>query len=124
MSEVRVNCWFDEHSGAHVVAKNDFDAQRLRADTAEAELESEDFPPCDYCGTVPDYHPWHGAGLINGKESPHIHACTECRHKLPAPVAVVLPERCTNAGFGRLDEYRQGWNACLDATAALNGERK
>lgn len=45
----------------------------------------ESYPPCDYCGTVPDYHPWHGSGLINGEESPHIHACNECRAKLPAP---------------------------------------
>jgi hypothetical protein len=42
----------------------------------------------------------------------------------PAPVSFVLPDRCIGAGFGRLDEYRQGWNACLDATAALNEERK
>lgn len=45
----------------------------------------DSYPPCDYCGTVPDYHPWHGSGMINGQESPHIHACNECRAKLPAP---------------------------------------
>lgn len=72
----------------------------LRADTQSGYLQAvqalqnwanqsapaeESYPPCDYCGTVPDYHPWHGSGLINGEESPHIHACNECRAKLPAP---------------------------------------
>lgn len=45
----------------------------------------DSYPPCDYCGTVPDYHPWHGLGMIKGQESPHIHACNDCRGKLPAP---------------------------------------
>lgn len=43
----------------------------------------------------------------------------------PAPVAVVLPERMTwssaitDTSRGTVD----GWNACLDATAALNGDK-
>ena len=44
---------------------------------------AEDYPACDYCGCIPDHHPWHGSGFINGAESPHIHACNDCRHLLP-----------------------------------------
>lgn len=36
----KVNSWFDEYSCRHVVAKSDFDAQRLCADTAEAERDN------------------------------------------------------------------------------------
>ena len=39
----------------------------------------------------------------------------------PAPVAVVLPERIAFTSQGTFD---QGWNACLDATEALNGLAK
>lgn len=46
-------------------------------------LDDEQFPPCDFCGLIPDYHPWHGSGCLNGEENPHIHACNSCRHKLP-----------------------------------------
>lgn len=46
----------------------------------------EKYPPCDYCGMVPDYHPWHGSGMLRGVESRHIHACHACRAKLPAHV--------------------------------------
>ena len=48
----------------------------------------------------------------------------------PAPVAVVLPERAQPKSWNKADiascdmSYIDGWNACLDATAALNGERK
>lgn len=38
---------------------------------------------CDYCGKTLDYMPWHGSGLLNGQMSRHIHACDECRDKLP-----------------------------------------
>lgn len=42
----------------------------------------------------------------------------------PAPVAVMLPERKSDSGR-EWDSHHtaevQGWNACLDATAALNG---
>ena len=48
------------------------------------DAEPEGYPPCDYCGIVPAYHPWHGSGLLAGVENPHIHACNECRHLLPA----------------------------------------
>jgi len=91
---------FDIH-GEQMVMAYDFDRvtaernalqQRLNAaDQRIDDLErgpSEEFPPCDYCGIVPDYHPWHGAGLINDAESPHIHACSDCRHKLPSSISV------------------------------------
>ena len=41
------------------------------------------YPPCDYCGIVPDHHPWHGSGLLSGVENRHIHACDACRGRLP-----------------------------------------
>ncbi len=54
------------------------------AASATPEQEDRGYPPCDYCGTVPDYHPWHGSGMLNGAISKHIHACDQCRCKLPA----------------------------------------
>ena len=103
------------------------DAERMEPFPLYAEQpepESE-YPPCDYCGTVPSYHPWHGAGLINGKESPHIHACTECRNKLPAPLAVVMPERMKVEPFTTIDRgsksYKAGYNAAISEVAKLNG---
>ena len=60
----------------------------------------EEFPNCDYCGIIPDYHPWHGSGVINGTESPHIHACNECRHKLPAPISAYTAVDMTTAAAG------------------------
>lgn len=62
-----------------------------------APAQDEQYPPCDFCGVIPDHHPWHGSGLFNGVDSPHIHACNGCRHLLPVnpaqteqqPVAVV-----------------------------------
>lgn len=52
---------------------------------ADQQPEPDQYPPCDYCGVIPDYEPWHGSGVFNGEDSPHIHACNDCRHKLPAP---------------------------------------
>ncbi|WP_454241937.1 hypothetical protein [Pseudomonas sp. HLS-6 TE3448] len=45
--------------------------------------EPSSYPPCDYCGVTPDYHPWHGSGLLSGVENRHIHACDACRGRLP-----------------------------------------
>lgn len=98
---------------------------------AQPQGEPDDYPACDYCGVVPSYHPWHGSGLINGLENRHIHACDDCRGKLPAhpgqpPAAVVLPERMPTGNnvegeHNRLSPgVREGWNACLDAVARLN----
>lgn len=43
----------------------------------------------------------------------------------PAPVAVVLPERkpVTAGLLSESNTHNQGWNACLDATAALNEKK-
>ncbi|WP_430316949.1 hypothetical protein [Pseudomonas sp. p1(2021b)] len=48
-----------------------------------AEQHQGEYPPCDYCGVIPDYHPWHGSGLLHGVENRHIHACDQCRGLLP-----------------------------------------
>ncbi|MCK5502565.1 MAG: hypothetical protein KAI82_15115 [Tritonibacter mobilis] len=65
----------------------------LAAAPAPAERVSQnDWPKCDYCGEVPDCHPWHGSGMFNLVDNPHIHACTDCRHLLPAPVERVEQE--------------------------------
>ncbi|WP_017903551.1 hypothetical protein [Pseudomonas asplenii] len=56
----------------------------LDAPAAQHQGEPVSYPPCDYCGIVPDYHPWHGSGLLGGVENRHIHACDGCRNKLPA----------------------------------------
>lgn len=42
----------------------------------------------------------------------------------PAPVAVVLPERKTFSPPSYRDGHADGWNSCLDATAALNEGRQ
>lgn len=62
---------------------------QMPAPQAEQAVEEEpdDYPECDYCGAVPDHHPWHGSGMLEGVESRHIHACDQCRVKLPAPPA-------------------------------------
>lgn len=59
-------------------------AESVFQQTAEQRQDGHGtYPPCDYCGFTPDYHPWHGSGLLNGIESRHIHACDGCRGKLP-----------------------------------------
>lgn len=49
---------------------------------------------CDYCNAETQ-DPWHGSGMLNGAESRHIHACSQCRNLLPTTKAqcVVMPER-------------------------------
>ena len=54
--------------------------------------EPASYPPCDYCGTVPSYHPWHGSGMLNGVENRHIHACDGCRGQLPSHPGQPHPE--------------------------------
>ncbi|MPS98249.1 MAG: hypothetical protein E2581_07085 [Pseudomonas sp.] len=54
--------------------------------------DPDGYPPCDYCGITPDYHPWHGSGMINGFENRHIHACDGCRGKLPSHPGQPHPE--------------------------------
>lgn len=54
--------------------------------------EPDSYPPCDYCGITPDYHPWHGSGMLNGVENRHIHACDGCRGQLPLHPGQPHPE--------------------------------
>ncbi|MEE1917975.1 hypothetical protein V0R52_16425 [Pseudomonas asiatica] len=54
--------------------------------------DPDGYPPCDYCGITPDYHPWHGSGMINGFENRHIHACDGCRGQLPSHPGQPHPE--------------------------------
>ncbi|ROQ53608.1 MULTISPECIES: hypothetical protein [Pseudomonas] len=65
---------------------------------AQHQGEAEGYPPCDYCGLTPSYHPWHGSGLLEGVENRHIHACNKCRGKLPThqvePVASIPDGYC------------------------------
>lgn len=61
---------------------------KWQAARQQAPAETKDsYPPCDYCGCIPDHHPWHGSGTFKGVDSPHIHACNECRKKLPGQQA-------------------------------------
>ncbi|WP_312964521.1 hypothetical protein [Stutzerimonas kunmingensis] len=57
-----------------------------------AAAQDDQYPPCDYCGVIPDHHPWHGSGMFNGEDSPHIHACNDCRHLLPTRPAQTAPQ--------------------------------
>ncbi|MGV8567639.1 MAG: hypothetical protein ACWA7E_06370 [Pseudomonas asiatica] len=86
----------------------------------------DSYPPCDYCGITPDYHPWHGSGMFDGVENRHIHACDACRGRLPLhpgqyqgePVA--LPPRQDDDHFSeKLRDKADGWNACLDEITKL-----
>ncbi|WP_409287489.1 hypothetical protein [Pseudomonas guariconensis] len=105
-------------------------AQLLRQFKSLSILEHQGgYPACDYCGTVPDYHPWHGSGMLKGVENRHIHACEGCRGRLPSnpgqyqsePVALPARKRETlDGGNGyRGLGYAEGWNACLDEIAKL-----
>lgn len=59
------------------------DIDKALAKQATAPVQDEQYPPCDFCGVIPDHHPWHGSGMFKGEDSPHIHACNDCRHLLP-----------------------------------------
>ncbi|TVT66058.1 MAG: hypothetical protein FHK79_18210 [Pseudomonas sp.] len=59
-------------------------AHELNAHAEPAPAQDEQYPPCDFCGVIPDHHPWHGSGMFKGFDSPHIHACNDCRHLLPS----------------------------------------
>lgn len=88
--------WTNSHGAVTAVME---DGTRLGLRPAEFEVESwhylaaepapqhqaeaDSYPPCDYCGITPDYHPWHGSGMINGVENRYIHACDGCRGELP-----------------------------------------
>ena len=66
-----------------------------------APAQDDQSPPCDYCGVIPDHHPWHGSGMFNGEDSPHIHACNDCRHLLPASPAQAEHQHSDDAAVDR-----------------------
>lgn len=76
-------------------------------------LENNTPLTCDICHVVVT-DPWHGSGVLNGKVSKHIHACDDCRDKLPA------------AGFryvwlDTMKGFSQSWNS-LAPTGPLSLE--
>ena len=77
------------------------------AEVAEpAPAQDDQYPPCDYCGVIPDHHPWHGSGMFNGEDSPHIHACNDCRHLLPTRPAQTEQQpvaHVAGAGYSGID---------------------
>ena len=83
-----VRCYHD--MSAELIAP-ELLANLLAALSAQQSAQDDEYPPCDYCGAVPDYHPWHGSGALNSAENPHIHACNECRHLLPSAQGVSVP---------------------------------
>lgn len=80
------------HEMAHAQAR-----QHLRIGVAQIAGQAPapqpaSYPPCDYCGTVPSFHLWHGSGMLNGVENRHIHACDGCRGQLPSHPGQPHPE--------------------------------
>lgn len=97
--------------------------------------QAEQYPPCDFCGVIPDHHPWHGSGMFKGADSPHIHACNGCRHLLPAPDVSALVEALVwyseqVLGCRKVTSEGEQYRAALDsdggarARAALAARRK
>ncbi len=84
------------------------------AEAAEpAPAQDEQYPPCDYCGVIPDHHPWHGSGMFNGEDSPHIHACNDCRHLLPASPAQAEQQPFAYADPSDLNRMEKHGHACM-----------
>lgn len=73
-----------------------------QAAVEQAPAQDDQYPPCDYCGVIPDHHPWHGSGMFNGEDSPHIHACNDCRHLLPT-----RPAQTEQQPVGRVLTYEE-----------------
>lgn len=105
-----------------------------QAAVEQATEQDDQYPPCDYCGVIPDHHPWHGSGMFNGEDSPHIHACNDCRHLLPASPAqteqqpVAWARQCdlteTREKFARLQPYRRpGYDVPLYAAPIAQPEQ-
>ena len=65
-----------------------------------SEAKAQVYEPlvCDYCNAETQ-DPWHGSGMLNGVESRHIHACSQCRNLLPTTKAqgVVMPAELDRA---------------------------
>ncbi|MGF6695020.1 hypothetical protein M2318_005115 [Metapseudomonas resinovorans] len=54
--------------------------------------EIEDEPLiCDFCQCELK-NPWHGSGVVGGKERRHLHACDGCRDQLPDRAAISAPQ--------------------------------
>ena len=68
-------------------------------------VQDEQYPPCDFCGVIPDHHPWHGCGMFKGVDSPHIHACNDCRHLLPSRTAQTEHQPAPNAPTFHLGDH-------------------
>jgi hypothetical protein len=90
-----------------------------------AELESARGEPVGEVGSMPGTSGFTMAAF----KADEVPIGTKLFTTPPAPGAVVLPERKPdiNRSFEGTDAEWYGniaWNACLDATAALNGERK
>lgn len=60
--------------------------------------------------------------LLQSTVAQYLDRITELESGRGEPVAVVLPERQerTTIPYDSVNDYADGWNACLDATAALN----
>ena len=89
--------------------------------SAQQSAQDDEYPPCDYCGVVPDCHPWHGSGAFRGVENPHIHACNDCRHLLPtaqsAPERVSVPRERIQIALEAVqnameDAYNNAYQEC------------
>lgn len=80
-------CWYDYkelETGIDYHDLPEFEPlEEHKVERVEA-AQDEQYPPCDFCGVIPDHHPWHGSGMFKGIDSPHIHACNDCRHLLPS----------------------------------------
>ncbi|MDV5861341.1 Lar family restriction alleviation protein [Pseudomonas mendocina] len=91
---------------------------------AQQSAQDDEYPPCDYCGVVPDYHPWHGSGAFLDVENPHIHACNDCRHLLPtaqsAPERVSVPVELLE----RLETWVTDDCSALEELRALLAQRE
>ena len=68
------------------------------APVSEAKAQVYEPLVCDYCNAETQ-DPWHGSGMLNGVESRHIHACSQCRNLLPTTKAqgVVMPAELDRA---------------------------
>ncbi|MCY1346668.1 hypothetical protein D9M68_138930 [compost metagenome] len=68
------------------------------------EIESEALI-CDFCqGELTN--PWHGSGIVDGKERRHLHACDGCRDR--------LPDRAAHQAAEPVLEVRHGAMGCVD----------
>ena len=65
-------------------------AQHKRILAAQPQSDQDYIHLCDYCGALTD-DPWHGSGEMHGKENRHIHACDNCRDRLPKYAAPAQP---------------------------------